>query len=128
MAVASVLLSLCLTTGAMAAVGFPFNPIIAVSPYLVLAIGSFASPFVREEDGISKFPGVDDAFMILGAWRKGGLSEALDEVGPAIVVTTATDALTFAVGFLLSQTPAMGSLLSQSWLNNSFLFEPLYCL
>ena len=88
LAVLSVILSLLTTLGFLAALNFDFNPIVAVSPYLIIAIG------------------VDDSFLILGVWR-GDLGSALGEVGPAIAVTTATDALTFLVGAALSQTPAM---------------------
>ncbi|RCN39422.1 patched family protein [Ancylostoma caninum] len=82
--------------------GFPFNSITLVMPFLIIGVGS------------------DDVFIIIHAMRKtdkrtsledqiGGrtaLAETMEEAGPSITVTSVTNILSFGIG-ILTPTPAI---------------------
>lgn len=96
MGVASSSLAVFSAAGLMALLGVPFISQVTVMPFIALAIG------------------VDDTYIILGAWQKTDrrqrpserLAAALREAGSAITVTSATDCLSFAIG-AFSATPAI---------------------
>ncbi|CTQ86900.1 SSD domain-containing protein [Caenorhabditis elegans] len=76
--------------------GFPFNSITLVMPFLIIGVGC------------------DDVFIIIHAMRKTDKSESLEdriaetmeEAGPSITVTSATNCLSFAIG-IATPTPAI---------------------
>ncbi len=78
--------------------GIKFNSMVAISPFLLIAIG------------------VDDAFILIGAWKKSTnagaaeteerLGETLKEAGPGILLTSVTDAASFGIG-VISGTQAV---------------------
>ncbi|KAK6042046.1 patched family protein [Cooperia oncophora] len=76
--------------------GFPFNSITLVMPFLIIGVGS------------------DDVFIIIHAMRKTNkkmpledqIAETMEEAGPSITVTSLTNILSFAIG-ILTPTPAI---------------------
>ncbi|EYC42789.1 hypothetical protein Y032_0518g2822 [Ancylostoma ceylanicum] len=75
--------------------GFPFNSIMCITPFLVMGIG------------------VDDAFLLLHAWRrhsdqpiKERMRTVVLQIGPSMAITSATNTLAFGVG-ITSPTPQM---------------------
>jgi Niemann-Pick C1 protein len=95
-AVVSVLLSIVSGFGFMFLCGVPFSPITQLLPFVMLGIG------------------LDDSFVIMGAWLRDGNShkgdndpverirKTIDEVGLSITLTTITSVLAFALGCLSS--------------------------
>ncbi|WKX94411.1 hypothetical protein Q1695_011571 [Nippostrongylus brasiliensis] len=76
-------------------IGFPFNSIMCITPFLVMGIG------------------VDDAFLLLHSWRShGGLQDkdrmraVVRDIGPSMAITSVTNTLAFGVG-ITSPTPQM---------------------
>uniref|UniRef100_A0A0N5AZ97 SSD domain-containing protein n=1 Tax=Syphacia muris TaxID=451379 RepID=A0A0N5AZ97_9BILA len=114
-AVISVILSLICTLGISFGVGMHFNPVSCSMPFLILAVG------------------VDDAFLMLGAWRTTKRSLPLEErmaltmadAGVSITVTSATNFGCFALGYFLCATPAVGSfcLLTSFGVLMDYLFQ-----
>uniref|UniRef100_A0A0K0FM63 SSD domain-containing protein n=1 Tax=Strongyloides venezuelensis TaxID=75913 RepID=A0A0K0FM63_STRVS len=96
--VISVILALICSFGCCFACGISFNPVSCTMPFLLLAIG------------------IDDDFLILGAWRmtnsKLSIEErmgwTMDDAGASITVTSLTNFGCFALGYYLSPTPAVG--------------------
>uniref|UniRef100_A0A0N4ZRU5 SSD domain-containing protein n=1 Tax=Parastrongyloides trichosuri TaxID=131310 RepID=A0A0N4ZRU5_PARTI len=96
--VISVILALICSFGFCFACGISFNPVSCTMPFLLLAIG------------------IDDDFLILGAWRmanpKSSIEErmgwTMDDAGASITVTSLTNFGCFALGYFLSPTPAVG--------------------
>lgn len=107
--VISVCLSLGCTFGICFFFGIPFNPVSSTMPFLVLAVG------------------VDDAFLLLGAWRmtdpkdpiEERMGRTMEDAGAGITVTSATNfgcfgtdlfnlRGTLALGYFLCPTPAVG--------------------
>uniref|UniRef100_A0A915C1G2 SSD domain-containing protein n=1 Tax=Parascaris univalens TaxID=6257 RepID=A0A915C1G2_PARUN len=90
------LMAVATTFDLMLALGFAFNSITLVVPFLIIGAGC------------------DDVFIIVHAWRKTNRSDQLDariaktmeEAGPSITVTSLTNGLSFAVGGL-ANTPAI---------------------
>ncbi|VDK17609.1 unnamed protein product [Anisakis simplex] len=90
MAVLSPSMALITTAGCLWGIGVPFSNILTAVPFLVITIG------------------VDDAFLILAAWRHSNTSleisnrtgESLAKSGASITVTSLTDILCFAVGII----------------------------
>ncbi|ETN70385.1 patched family protein, partial [Necator americanus] len=76
--------------------GFPFNSITLVMPFLIIGVGS------------------DDVFIIIHAMRKTDkrksledqIAETMEEAGPSITVTSVTNILSFGIG-ILTPTPAI---------------------
>ncbi|VDL82799.1 unnamed protein product [Nippostrongylus brasiliensis] len=76
--------------------GFPFNSITLVMPFLIIGVGS------------------DDVFIIIHAMRKtckkmpleDQIAETMEEAGPSITVTSLTNILSFGIG-ILTPTPAI---------------------
>ncbi|XGW06923.1 hypothetical protein V3C99_016883, partial [Haemonchus contortus] len=76
--------------------GFPFNSITLVMPFLIIGVGS------------------DDVFIIIHAMRKTNkrmsledqIAVTMEEAGPSITVTSLTNILSFAIG-ILTPTPAI---------------------
>ncbi|KHJ82402.1 hypothetical protein OESDEN_17904 [Oesophagostomum dentatum] len=73
--------------------GFPFNSIMCITPFLVMGIG------------------VDDAFLLLHAWRrykehpiKERMRIVVHQIGPSMAITSATNTVAFGVG-IASPTP-----------------------
>ncbi|EJW75405.1 hypothetical protein WUBG_13688, partial [Wuchereria bancrofti] len=81
LAVISVILSLICTFGLLFRLGMPFNPVSCTMPFLILAVG------------------VDDAFLMLGAWRTTNrrllieerMALTMSDAGLSITVTSVTD-------------------------------------
>ncbi|CAJ0607839.1 unnamed protein product [Cylicocyclus nassatus] len=76
-------------------IGFPFNSIMCITPFLVMGIG------------------VDDAFLLLHAWRRYGkhpvkerMRIVVQQIGPSMAITSATNTVAFGVG-VFSPTPQM---------------------
>jgi predicted RND superfamily exporter protein len=82
--------------GLLFALGFPFSNILIVVPFLVMCIG------------------IDDAFLILAAWRQSDpdadlvekMAQTMAKSSASVSVTSFTDVLCFAVGFC-SQLPVL---------------------
>ncbi|GMS80092.1 hypothetical protein PENTCL1PPCAC_2267, partial [Pristionchus entomophagus] len=80
----------------LALVGVPFNSITLVMPFLIIGVGS------------------DDVFIIIHACKKTDkkapleeqIAETMEEAGPSITVTSATNILSFGIG-VLTPTPAI---------------------
>uniref|UniRef100_A0A914GVP8 SSD domain-containing protein n=2 Tax=Globodera TaxID=31242 RepID=A0A914GVP8_GLORO len=95
--VISVCLSLAATFGLTFYAGLPFNPVSSTMPFLILAVG------------------VDDAFLLLGAWRmtdprwslERRMGATMSDAGASITVTSLTNFGCFALGYFLSPTPAV---------------------
>ncbi|KAE9554785.1 hypothetical protein FO519_001982 [Halicephalobus sp. NKZ332] len=95
--VVCVCLGLVVSFGIAFYIGVPFNPVASTMPFLILAIG------------------VDDAFLMLGAWRMTDPKDPLDDrmgkamadAGASITVTSLTNFGCFALGYWLSPTPAV---------------------
>lgn len=95
-AVFSPLMALFTCAGILWGIGFPYSNILTVVPFLVVTIG------------------VDDAFLILAAWRHSNptsdlatrIGETLARSGASVTVTSMTDVLCFAVG-LFSNLPVV---------------------
>lgn len=76
--------------------GFPFNSITFVMPFLIIGVGC------------------DDVFIIIHAMRKTNkkmpmedqIAETMEEAGPSITVTSLTNILSFGIG-ILTPTPAI---------------------
>ncbi|TKR82013.1 hypothetical protein L596_015797 [Steinernema carpocapsae] len=96
--VISVILSLICTFGITFYFGLPFNPVSSTMPFLILAVG------------------VDDAFLLLGAWRTSNPKDSVEkrmghtmgDAGASITVTSLTNFGCFALGYFLCSTPAVG--------------------
>ncbi|KAK0405834.1 hypothetical protein QR680_018223 [Steinernema hermaphroditum] len=96
--VISVILSLVCTFGITFFFGLPFNPVSSTMPFLILAVG------------------VDDAFLLLGAWRTSNPKDSVEkrmghtmgDAGASITVTSLTNFGCFALGYFLCSTPAVG--------------------
>ncbi|PAV64872.1 hypothetical protein WR25_07436 [Diploscapter pachys] len=92
------LLALLSSTGVLSFFGLKFQSIIVAALFLVLSVG------------------VDDVFIILRAWDRTNVNEAIDErmaetleeAGPSITISSITNALAFFIG-MTSQTPAVRS-------------------
>ncbi|CAD5219888.1 unnamed protein product [Bursaphelenchus okinawaensis] len=94
---------ICVVLGLVATFGMtfyfklPFNPISSTMPFLILAVG------------------VDDAFLMLGAWRmtdprlsvEKRMGITMGDAGASITVTSLTNFGCFALGYFLSPTPAV---------------------
>ncbi|VDN06956.1 unnamed protein product [Thelazia callipaeda] len=97
LSVISVILSLLATFGLLFHFGLYLNPVACTMPFLVLAIG------------------VDDAFLMLGAWRatdpwlsvEKRMALTMSDAGVSITVTSMTDFGCFALGYFLCSTPAV---------------------
>ncbi|KAL3994794.1 Patched family protein [Acanthocheilonema viteae] len=95
-AVISPAMALITSWGILWGIGLPFSNILTVVPFLVITIG------------------VDDAFLILSAWRHSNpasdfetrMGETLTHSGTSITVTSLTDVLCFMVG-LFSNLPVV---------------------
>uniref|UniRef100_A0A1I8EVP4 SSD domain-containing protein n=1 Tax=Wuchereria bancrofti TaxID=6293 RepID=A0A1I8EVP4_WUCBA len=95
-AVLSPVMALITSWGILWGVGLPFSNILTVVPFLVITIG------------------VDDAFLILAAWRHSNpasdvetrIGETLTHSGTSVTVTSLTDVLCFMVG-LFSNLPVV---------------------
>jgi predicted RND superfamily exporter protein len=82
--------------GFLFALGFPFSNVLIAVPFLVMCIG------------------IDDAFLILAAWRHSNpqadlvekMAETMTKSSVSVSVTSFTDVLCFAVGFC-SQFPVL---------------------
>ncbi|KAF8385642.1 ptr-16 [Pristionchus pacificus] len=80
----------------LALLGVPFNSITLVMPFLIIGVGS------------------DDVFIIIHACKKTDknapleeqIAETMEEAGPSITVTSATNILSFGIG-VLTPTPAI---------------------
>ncbi|EJW71032.1 hypothetical protein WUBG_18064 [Wuchereria bancrofti] len=89
-------MALITSWGILWGVGLPFSNILTVVPFLVITIG------------------VDDAFLILAAWRHSNpasdvetrIGETLTHSGTSVTVTSLTDVLCFMVG-LFSNLPVV---------------------
>ncbi|KAL3119788.1 hypothetical protein niasHT_010079 [Heterodera trifolii] len=96
--VISVCLSLVATFGITFFAGLHFNPVCSTMLFLILAVG------------------VDDAFLLLGAWRmtdprwtiERRMGVTMSDAGASITVTSLTNFGCFALGYFLSPTPAVG--------------------
>ncbi len=90
------ILALMTAFGMLILLGRPFLSLLVVTPFLVLAVG------------------VDDAFLLIHAWQKSDdrktvpqrLADTLADCGPAITLTSLTNAVSFGIGSL-SPTPAI---------------------
>uniref|UniRef100_F1KVJ9 Patched domain-containing protein 3 n=1 Tax=Ascaris suum TaxID=6253 RepID=F1KVJ9_ASCSU len=97
LAVISVILSLVCTFGILFRLGMAFNPVSSTMPFLILAVG------------------VDDAFLMLGAWRASDrrfpvekrMALTMSDAGVSITVTSITNFGCFALGYFLCSTPAV---------------------
>ncbi|KAM3727225.1 Patched-related protein [Dirofilaria immitis] len=97
LAVISVMLSLICTFGLLFRLGVLFNPVSCTMPFLILAVG------------------VDDAFLMLGAWRttdrrlsvEKRMAMTMSDAGLSITVTSVTDFGCFALGYFLCPIPAV---------------------
>lgn len=95
--VVCVCLGLIVSFGVSFYIGIPFNPVASTMPFLILAVG------------------VDDAFLMLGAWRMTDpkdpievrMGYAMGDAGASITVTSLTNFGCFALGYWLSPTPAV---------------------
>uniref|UniRef100_A0A8R1TJB3 SSD domain-containing protein n=1 Tax=Onchocerca volvulus TaxID=6282 RepID=A0A8R1TJB3_ONCVO len=95
-AVLSPAMALITSFGILWGIGLPFSNILTVVPFLVITIG------------------VDDAFLILAAWRHSSpdstletrMGETLIHSGTSVTVTSLTDILCFVVG-LFSNLPVV---------------------
>uniref|UniRef100_A0A183H9F2 SSD domain-containing protein n=1 Tax=Onchocerca flexuosa TaxID=387005 RepID=A0A183H9F2_9BILA len=95
-AVLSPAMALITSFGILWGIGLPFSNILTVVPFLVITIG------------------VDDAFLILAAWRHSSpdstletrMGETLIHSGASVTVTSLTDILCFVVG-LFSNLPVV---------------------
>ncbi|KAK6104359.1 Patched family protein [Brugia pahangi] len=95
-AVLSPVMALVTSWGILWGAGLPFSNILTVVPFLVITIG------------------VDDAFLILAAWRHSNpasnletrIGETLTHSGTSVTVTSLTDVLCFMVG-LFSNLPVV---------------------
>uniref|UniRef100_A0AC35TQU8 SSD domain-containing protein n=1 Tax=Rhabditophanes sp. KR3021 TaxID=114890 RepID=A0AC35TQU8_9BILA len=96
--VVCVICALIVTFGFSFACGIAFNPVTCTMPFLLLAIG------------------IDDDFLILGAWRMSNpnhsiakrMAWTMEDAGASITVTSLTNFGCFALGYVLSPTPAVG--------------------
>ncbi|KAK6042043.1 hypothetical protein COOONC_20451 [Cooperia oncophora] len=94
--IAGPLLAVGTTFCSLFLLGFPFNSITLVMPFLIIGVGS------------------DDVFIIIHAMRKTNkkmpledqIAETMEEAGPSITVTSLTNILSFAIG-ILTPTPAI---------------------
>ncbi|CAD6186807.1 unnamed protein product [Caenorhabditis auriculariae] len=94
--VAGPLMAIGTTFGFLFLLGYPFNSIALVMPFLIIGVGS------------------DDVFIIIHAMRKTDkrksleeqIAETMEEAGPSITVTSATNILSFGIG-VLTPTPAI---------------------
>lgn len=110
MAVISVILSLICTFGFLFHLGVPFNPVCSTMPFLILAVGNAWKPFMltfwlfllfqfAQELTHQYMLGVDDAFLMLGAWRTTDrrltvaerMAFTMSDAGLSITVTSVTD-------------------------------------
>ncbi|CAG9540518.1 unnamed protein product [Cercopithifilaria johnstoni] len=99
LAVISVILSLICTFGLLFHLGMSFNPVSCTMPFLVLAVG------------------VDDAFLMLGAWRttdrhlpiEKRMAMTMSDAGLSITVTSVTDFGCFALGYFFCPIPAVSN-------------------
>ncbi|VDK83959.1 unnamed protein product, partial [Litomosoides sigmodontis] len=89
-------MALITSWGILWGIGLPFSNILTVVPFLVVTIG------------------VDDAFLILAAWRQSNtacdletrMGETLTHSGTSVTITSLTDVLCFTVG-LFSNLPVV---------------------
>lgn len=94
--IAGPLMAIGTTFGFLFLFGLPFNSITLVMPFLIIGVGC------------------DDVFIIIHAMRKTDKSESLEdqiaetmeEAGPSITVTSATNILSFGIG-IATPTPAI---------------------
>ncbi|CAB3398104.1 unnamed protein product [Caenorhabditis bovis] len=94
--IAGPLMAIGTTFGFMLLFGVPFNSITLVMPFLIIGVGC------------------DDVFIIIHAMRKTDktkslehqIAETMEEAGPSITVTSATNILSFGIG-ILTPTPAI---------------------
>ncbi|KAK6113295.1 Patched family protein [Brugia pahangi] len=115
LAVISVILSLICTFGLLFRLGMPFNPVSCTMPFLILAVG------------------VDDAFLMLGAWRTTNrrllveerMALTMSDAGLSITVTSVTDFGCFALGYFLCPIPAVSDfcLLTATGIMMDYLFQ-----
>ncbi|OZC09044.1 hypothetical protein X798_03975 [Onchocerca flexuosa] len=115
LAVISVILSLICTFGMLFRLGVPFNPVSCTVPFLILAVG------------------VDDAFLMLAAWRttdrslsvEKRMAMTMSDAGLSITVTSITDFGCFALGYFLCPIPAVSDfcLLTACGMLMDYLFQ-----
>ncbi|VBB30554.1 unnamed protein product [Acanthocheilonema viteae] len=115
LAVVSVILSLICTFGLLFRLGMPFNPVSCTMPFLILAVG------------------VDDAFLMLGAWRttdrnlpiEERMALTMSDAGLSITVTSVTDFGCFALGYFLCPIPAVSDfcILTATGILMDYLFQ-----
>ncbi|CAI5453366.1 unnamed protein product [Caenorhabditis angaria] len=94
--IAGPLMAIGTTCGFLLLFGLPFNSIVLVMPFLIIGVGC------------------DDVFIIIHAMRKTDksqslehqIAETMEEAGPSITVTSATNILSFGIG-ILTPTPAI---------------------
>ncbi|CAJ0569337.1 unnamed protein product, partial [Mesorhabditis spiculigera] len=94
--IAGPLMAIGTTFGLLLLIGLPFNSITLVMPFLIIGVGC------------------DDVFIIIHAHRKANknssledqMAHTMEEAGPSITVTSATNVLSFAIG-ILTPTPAI---------------------
>ncbi|VDK89114.1 unnamed protein product [Litomosoides sigmodontis] len=115
LAVISVILSLICTFGLLFRLGISFNPVSCTMPFLILAVG------------------VDDAFLMLGAWRTSDrqlpiekrMAATMSDAGLSITVTSVTDFGCFALGYFLCPIPAVSDfcILTATGIMMDYLFQ-----
>uniref|UniRef100_A0A8R1DPB4 SSD domain-containing protein n=2 Tax=Caenorhabditis japonica TaxID=281687 RepID=A0A8R1DPB4_CAEJA len=94
--IAGPLMAIATTFGFLFLFGLPFNSITLVMPFLIIGVGC------------------DDVFIIIHAMRKTDktesledqIAETMEEAGPSITVTSATNILSFGIG-IATPTPAI---------------------
>uniref|UniRef100_A0A7E4VVR9 SSD domain-containing protein n=1 Tax=Panagrellus redivivus TaxID=6233 RepID=A0A7E4VVR9_PANRE len=112
--VVTVVCGLVVSFGICFFIGIPFNPVCSTMPFLILAVG------------------VDDAFLMLGAWRmtdpaksvEERMGETMGDAGASITVTSLTNFGCFALGYFLSPTPAVADFCTMTAIG--MIFDYIY--